>query len=46
MAIKEAMCLILVVMSVVAKAEHSGKERSKIAIIIIECLDTTRVNTR
>ena len=45
MAIKEAMCFLLLVMSVVAKAEHSGKERSNIAIIIIECLYTTRVNT-
>ena len=44
MAIKEAMCFLLLVMSVVAEAEHSGKARSNIAIIIIECLDTIRVN--
>ena len=45
MAIKEAMCFLLLVIFVVAEAEHSGKARSNIAIIIIECLYTTRVNT-
>lgn len=30
MAIKEAMCFLLLVMSVVAEAEHSGKARSNI----------------
>ena len=43
MAIKEAMCFLLLVMLVVVEAEHSGKARSNIAKIIIECLDTTSV---